>query len=65
MTDAQEGFCETCATKPREAGEEPATLCGHAAHLKGTRFCVACAAQLGICRYCGLSFSSTQKEKTP
>ena len=65
MTDVQEGFCETCAAKHCEVGDEPAALCGHTTHLKGMRFCVACAAHLGVCRYCGLSFRSTHKEKTP
>lgn len=62
MADAQEGFCTSCAEKPQEAGEEPATLCGHPAHVKGTRFCVPCAANLGVCRLCGQSFRSARKE---
>jgi hypothetical protein len=62
MDQVHEGFCSTCATKPQEAGEEPAKLCGHASHLKDTRFCVACAVRLGVCRSCGLTFASTKKE---
>jgi len=65
MDHLHEGFCASCADKPREAGDEPAKLCGHPAHLKDTRFCVACAARMGVCRSCGLSFASVKKENAP
>ncbi|MEY4744112.1 MAG: hypothetical protein RL272_57 [Candidatus Parcubacteria bacterium] len=53
MADDRSGICEVCAAKPRNSDEAPAALCGHLSRPDDSRFCVACAANHGVCRMCG------------
>ncbi|HTM68643.1 MAG TPA: hypothetical protein VL426_05065 [Candidatus Binatia bacterium] len=63
MEKEQEGFCESCAKKQREAADAVAKLCGHPSHVTDACLCVTCAVRLGLCRGCGMSL--VQKQKAP